>query len=278
MNVKKIIGKKNALHRITEEGYVELAMLFLSRLDIEKRKKVILQEIPKDILGQRPRTLSCLHLAAYIGSKELIGLYLAQGVDVNSQNSKGDTALLWAARWNHTEVMESLLKFGANPNIGNDKGSTALHWAVRYQHVNAVRILTSNKSIMINTQRKLGLISPTILSSALGCQEIVKLLLDAGANVNQEIRGDERPIHHAAKEGHEDILALLISRGAIINVDDALGNTALFLAIKNDHPLAVHILIEAGSDLCHKNRDGIDVWSYALCNESNKCLQTLVYH
>ena len=112
----------------------------------------------------------------------------------------------------------------------------------------------------------------------MGCREIVKLLLDAGADVNQEIRGDERPIHHAAKEGHEDVLELLIRRGAIINEDDALGNTALFLAIKNDHPLAVHILIEAGSDLCHKNRDGMNVWSYALCNESNKCLETLVYH
>ena len=115
VNVKKITGQKNVLHRITEERYVELAMLFLSRLDMENRKKVILQEIPMDILGQRPRTLSCLHLAAYIGSKELIGLYLAQGVDVNSQNSKGDTALLWAARWNHTEVIETLLKLGANP-------------------------------------------------------------------------------------------------------------------------------------------------------------------
>lgn len=277
VNVKKISGKKNALHRITEEGYVELAKVFLSRLDEENRKKTILQEIPMDILGQRPRTLSCLHLAAYIGSIELIELYLNQGVEVNSQNSKGDTALLWAARWNNTGVMETLLKAGANPNIGNDKGSTALHWAVRYQHVDAVRILTANPSIEINTQRKLGLISPIILSSALGSVEIVTLLIYAGADVNQKIRGEERPIHHAAKEGHEEVLELLIRRGADINADDALGNTALFLAIKNDHPLSVHVLVKAGSDLCHKNRDGMDVWSYALFNESNKCLETLVY-
>jgi hypothetical protein len=73
-------------------------MCFLQIPDATVRKVVLNLETPVDMEGQRPRTLSCLHLAAFHGCKDLVILYLSNGLEVNALNSKKDTALLWAAR------------------------------------------------------------------------------------------------------------------------------------------------------------------------------------
>ena len=66
--------------------------------DQHQRLELLKQETPVQIEGQRPRTLPCCHLAAFLGSKELVVLYLSHGISVDAINSKKDTALLWAAR------------------------------------------------------------------------------------------------------------------------------------------------------------------------------------
>jgi len=54
------------------------------------------------------------------------------GVDVNVQNEKGRTALIFATKWNYIEIVQMLIDAKADLNIQDEIGNTALHYAVEY--------------------------------------------------------------------------------------------------------------------------------------------------
>lgn len=81
-----------------------------------------------------------LHVAARLGIPELVGLYAAQGADVNVLNARMETPLITAAFWamdareqtyseQHHLVCRMLLDYGANPNLQDESKKTALHQA-----------------------------------------------------------------------------------------------------------------------------------------------------
>ncbi|KAL3837009.1 hypothetical protein ACJMK2_022402, partial [Sinanodonta woodiana] len=273
-----IHGKRNALHIITEKKNRKLAKLFLSKFtNVNKLLAALKLETAVDIEGQRPRLFSCLLLAAYHGASKLVRLYLDSGMDVNHVNGKKDTALLWAARWGHNKTVRILLDKGADANVMNDKGSTALYWAVRYEHAHTVKLLLTKSNASPNITRKLGLVAPLIVASAYGNNEIVKLLVSHEAtDVNICIRGGEIPIHHAASEGHLDVLETLVAHGAHFNQADELGDTPLLSAAQNEHVDIVRMLITLGADVNHRNHEGHDTWYYAIQSETTDVLRILV--
>ena len=273
-----IQGKHNALHILTEKNDVRMVKLILRKVGSQEKKQEMMKlETAVDIQGQRPRLLSCLHLAAYHGHAELVGLFLDQGMDVNHLNGKKDTALLWAARWGHNSIVNALIDRGADPEVKNDKGSTALYWAVRYEHSKTVELLLKKGKANPNTTRKLGLVAPLVVASAYGNNEIVKLLLaHPNCDVNIRIRGGEIPIHHAAREGCEDVMATLLEHGATLDDKDELGDTPLLLAAQNGHIELVYKLITLGANVNHRNHEGNDTWNYAIDSEDNDLLETLL--
>lgn len=205
--VMKITGHRNALHQAVENNNLGILKNLLRKIrSQEKRISILNEETPIEIKGQRPRTFPCLHLASYHGFKDIVEYILDQGVGVNHLNAKNDTALLWAARWGHVDTIRSLLSRGALAHLENDKGSTALYWAVRYGHTTAVNVLATEGKANVNKQRKLGLVAPIVLASALGLTEILSILIKFGADPNTTIRGKEKPIHHAAKEGFSGVI------------------------------------------------------------------------
>ncbi|CAG5120786.1 unnamed protein product, partial [Candidula unifasciata] len=265
VEIMKISGKMTAFHQVIERNNIRVLKILLNKLNENKR-------------GQRPRTFPCLHLAAYYGLRCLVEYILDVGVDVNCLNAKKDTALLWAARWNHVETLRLLLSRGAKADLENDKGSTALYWAVRYGHSDAVVVLAGEGQADVNKQRKLGLVAPVVLASALGFAKTLEILLKFGADPNTVIRGNERPIHHAAKEGFSDIVELLVESGAEVDAADVRGDTALLLAAKYGAAKALQTLLKYGASLEHRNVLGENVWKFAIASNNDLILKLLVVH
>ncbi len=72
-----------------------------------------------------------LHLAALMGHKEIVGLLIAKGADVNAKGSKyGITPLLNAAMGGYKETTELLIAEGADVKGKDVNGSTPLHTAL----------------------------------------------------------------------------------------------------------------------------------------------------
>eukprot|EP01104_Vermistella_antarctica_P007574 TRINITY_DN1859_c0_g3_i1.p2 TRINITY_DN1859_c0_g3~~TRINITY_DN1859_c0_g3_i1.p2 ORF type:complete len:155 (+),score=33.41 TRINITY_DN1859_c0_g3_i1:65-466(+) len=75
------------------------------------------------------------------GNVHQIEEQLNEGVDVNSVDTTGCSALHWAAGGGHISAVVFLLRHKANPNITNLNGDTALHKAAWRQHGKVCEIL-----------------------------------------------------------------------------------------------------------------------------------------
>ncbi len=83
-----------------------------------------------------------------------------------------------------------------------------------------------------------------------GKVEIVRMLIDAGADVNaQDDEEDTKctPLHYAAFNGHEEIVRMLIDAGANLNVQNGSDSTPLHDAAQNEQVKVIKILIDAGA-------------------------------
>jgi len=76
----------------------------------------------------------------------------------------------------------------------------------------------------------------------------VTAALDKGAEINAKTRYGATALTYAADKGHIDVVKLLIARGADINAQDSFYKMrAIDMAMMNDHPAVVGLLLERGS-------------------------------
>jgi ankyrin repeat protein len=86
-----------------------------------------------------------------------------------------------------------------------------------------------------------------------GHLNVVKFLIEHGANVNAaatlsvDYTGSNTALMHASEKGHVNVVKLLIKHGADINAKNKNGDTALSFAENNSHTEVAHILREAGA-------------------------------
>lgn len=92
--------------------------------------------------------------------------------------------------------------------------------------------------------------SPAHVTSALGDVDSLRLLIRAGANINLCTTSSYRtPILFAARNGRSECVKLLVEAGADVNVVDRFGMTPIFVAIANRYIECIEQLIIAGSNI-----------------------------
>lgn len=264
--VKGVVSHKSNLHMLVEDGDIELTRLLLSRLDETKLKKSYMKRmVLTELEFQRPRHLSCIHLAAMKGNTHMIELFRRCGMDVNFLNNKRDTPVLWAVRYNHIDAVRFLIAQDADLSMGNDKGSTPLYWAVRYGFSSLVELIVKEGNVDVNQKRKLGFYYPIILASALGYFEIVRILHKNGANPFMLVNNNLTALHVASAEGHHEIVQYLVDEAGLdVNQADINGNTALLFAAYGAKVRTMKVLVEKGADINTKNKVGQSVWEFSL--------------
>lgn len=89
-------------------------------------------------------------------------------------------------------------------------------------------------------------------------KEIIKLILNAGADINAKNRYGHTPLMFASSFGGapEEILKMLIEVGSNINAITPSGNTSLMLASQAGQATKVKILLDAGADISIQNKNG----------------------
>ena len=101
-------------------------------------------------------------------------------------------------------------------------------------------------------------VSLTLFSAVDGnCIDLATELLDQGASVDARDRLGARPLSHAAKSGHLQMVDLLLARGAPIDARNLAGATALYFAAEGSHISIAQRLIERGADVKLTGRSGI---------------------
>jgi len=119
-----------------------------------------------------------------------------------------------------------VLKNGADPNLYGFGGRncTALKYAIDFGDVEILKVLIEHGAKYDRQD-----ILPDLVALGPDGADKVKLLLEAGADVNEETPGGYTPLIIAAGRGYTEIVKVLLEAGANVQ-HEAGGNTAKRLA------------------------------------------------
>ena len=109
--------------------------------------------------------------------------------------------------------------------------SPTIHdWAENGDYANVKQFLDHNPSLINSLHSEELPDTPLHLAAWQGHVDIVRLLLDRGADVNARGDGGRTPLHYAAYWGHLDVVELLIEEGADVTLTTEFGHTPLVTA------------------------------------------------
>jgi len=174
---------------------------------------------------------------------------------LGADRAEDPSPLLMMAMNGVVGMVEMLLDSDAPINENGDHGS-ALGQATTYGHEEVVKLLLAHGAEVNTEYGRLG--SPMQEASRLGYVDIVKALIDAGADVNRGNRHQASALQAAAREGHLNVVQLLTSAKAQVNQESGAYTTALIAACldktTSPHTYAVaQHLLSKGTDITTTN-------------------------
>ena len=164
------------------------------------------------------------------------------------------TALNAASRTGVLEVVRYLV-LNQSADVDGAFGRlmpSPLFSAAESGHEDVVRFLVESGA---DVNRKYQNIYSPLHGAALsGNADIVRFLLEKGIEYEKEFPAGFSPLHISSREGHAEVTRVLLQEAEIyVDVEDMFGETPLFFAAKGDHFEVVDILIESGAEVSAQN-------------------------
>ncbi|OWZ23575.1 Serine/threonine protein kinase [Phytophthora megakarya] len=198
-----------------------------------------------------------LIFASWNGQLHVVEYLLDHGAQVDVADHGGSTALRFAASEGHLAILKLLIDRGATVNTADLNGWTPLRLATERGHVDIVKCLLEH-DVDVDTRDNWGS-SALRFAASDGRVEIMKLLVEIGsARVNQaEGHLGWTPLMLATWNGHINVVRYLLDHGADVDAKDNGGSTALRefiqpLPVKFDCDMALRLK----QALSHQEVDG----------------------
>lgn len=211
------------------------------------------------VVDQR-NNLTALHEAVKRSDLAMVEYLCCLSINVSPKDNNGKTPLHYAVEGENINIIKVLVINGADLETACDKDFTPLFYAmadINYEAVAALLSLGADFDRIWNN----GHLSSSPLHFAVRNLdlEMIKLLLNEGANVNIVIPETGQTVLHLALDKTKVavlsklVVTLLVESGANVNAKDQAGTTVLELAIRHNCYFAVELFIENNLSL---NTDG----------------------
>nr|XP_027071603.1 ankyrin-3-like [Coffea arabica] len=174
-----------------------------------------------------------LHDAAAMNRLDILEILCLgySDIDMNSTDSRGQTALHLAAHHGHLDVVRFLVSEGSDPDVVDGKGWAPLHYATRKP--------TSKPSNSCDDLHRAARTEDDV--------EAIKNCLGQGAKVNSRDQNGWTPLHRAAFKGRIESVKVLINHGAEVDKVNDIGYTPLHLAVEAGHMQVALCLMAHGA-------------------------------
>jgi ankyrin repeat protein len=183
--------------------------------------------------------------------------------------------LVEAAKRADVANVRALLKQGVNVNTAEPDGTTALHWAADRNQLEVMTLLV-RAGANVKAANRLGM-TPLAVACTTGTGAMVELLLTAGADPNAASAEGETALMTAALAGKVDVIRVLLAHGADVNVDEKWkGQTALMWAAAEGHAEAVKLMVEAGANVKARSNTGYTPILFAVREGHSDVVRLLV--
>jgi len=167
----------------------------------------------KDGQGRTP-----LMVATYSHHTAAAALLIAAGANVNAQDQLLNSPFLYAGAEGYADIVKLCMAAGANYQVYNRYGGSALIPACERAHIDVIRLLLADKNFPIDHINRLGwtaLLEAVILGrGGAEHQEVVRLLIAAGAKLNIGDKEGVTALQHAKSRGYKAIVKMLEQAGA----------------------------------------------------------------
>ncbi|XP_048228085.1 potassium channel AKT1 isoform X2 [Ricinus communis] len=172
-----------------------------------------------------------LCFAAMRGDDLLLHQLLRRGLDPNEWDNNEKTALHFAASNGSDHCVMLLLEYGADPNRKDSEGNVPLWEALLGKHESVVQLLLDNGASFSSAdvgQFALAAIEQNNL-------DLLKEITNCGGDVTQPTRTGIIPLHSAISDGNFEMVKFLLDQGADVDMPDVHGWTARALADHQGH-------------------------------------------
>ncbi|MBE3042648.1 ankyrin repeat domain-containing protein [Candidatus Bathyarchaeota archaeon] len=220
---------------------------------------------------------SALHSAAMTGNMSIARAILDTGFDVNYSGHASRTALHQAVAADQPSAVAFLLSNGADPSVRDENAQLPVHIAIDYGAMAALRALPltigdfavpefdgktlvglaseSGDSALLTTllaiERTLYPGHQGSLQQAVGAgdTQLVRQLLDHGADLEAEDFEGHSPLRNAVKKRNREAVSILVESGADLESRCNLGATPLYWAATHNDLELAKLLISHGADV-----------------------------
>jgi ankyrin repeat protein len=217
-------------------------------------------------IGVTPLFLACTNRSAAMVEK-----LLAADANPNAALLSGETVLMTCSRTGEIRAVTALLARGANVNAKErSHDQTALMWAAAQRHPQVVRALVERGADVrarsrvytqtvtsevtqragreeLNYSVQRGGSTPLLFAARVGDAESARILVDAGADVNDALPDGTSALVAAAHSGQQAAGVVLLEKGADPNAA-AVGYTALHAAVLRSGLDLVKALLSRGAN------------------------------
>eukprot|EP00111_Clytia_hemisphaerica_P009505 TCONS_00027873-protein len=221
---------KNALHISCENGHLQVAEILLSKRAYADAKTKA---------GETP-----VSLAASKGHNQIVERLVAKyKASYEIPSLEKQVSLHKAAENGHIHACKTLLNFGANAYAKDLQEQTPIHAACENNHPSVVQMFLDRYPDLGGTTNQEGNNCAHIAASK-GSLEVMKMLVKSDRNMISKLNKltGQQPIHVASGLGHLELVELLLEEGASVQEEDKEGYTPMHLAAKFGHTPIIEVL------------------------------------
>ena len=208
-----------------------------------------------------------MFLSVVNGNTDILRYFLENRADVDARLKNEWTLLMGASLCGRTNAVNVLLQYGANVALTHNRlGSTALHFAAGSSHNSGeiLRCLIENGAD-VNGVNKVKH-TPLMIAAIRGHINALTLLIKHGADVDLQDSDGYKALHFAVygSDISSEIFSCLIGIGADVNARTNNGVTPLMIAAEEGHINAVTSLVKCGANVHLQDKDGQTALHHAM--------------